>query len=80
MTIENTGKTKTQTIQALLSKGKCTREVIDMGFKAGTVYKAQRELRQEAKGGLLTTEVTPAPDRAGPAEPDSVARPSHYHC
>ena len=72
MTIENTGKTKTQTIQTLLSEGKSTREVIDMGFKGGTVYKAQRELRREAKGGYQVTGERSQPDSVVSAQAQSV--------
>ncbi len=72
MTIENTGKTKAQAIQALLATGKSTREVISMGFKAGTVYKASRELRRGPEGGYQVTEETPQANAGVSAQAQSV--------
>ena len=42
-------------VRALLSQGRTAREVIAAGHKPGTVYKVQRQLRQEGRGTGVKT-------------------------
>lgn len=58
-------------IRTLLSQGKSSREVIALGYKAGTVYKVQRQLRsQPTSRSEIVRHVTKAPEVVGPSDPD----------
>ena len=47
-------------IRELLIKGKCSSEVINMGYAPGTVYKVQRQVRADAE---ITTHINGVPIR-----------------
>jgi hypothetical protein len=53
-----------QRIGTLLSEGKSSRELIDLGYASGTVYKVQREFRSGSNAPVL-----PVSNRSGSSAP-----------
>jgi hypothetical protein len=70
-------------IRKLLSQGKSSREIIQLGYAAGTVYKVQRQLRPKQPTGeepALVMDETPSISDAEEPEELSAADAEFFRC